>query len=319
MKAILVFLAVVLAGVLVAAQAPQSANQQQPQGGQAPAPSATAPASGQPKASAGAHQPQAKSKEEYDAFMAAQVLTDPQKLETAADDFAKKFPSSEVIAYLYVRDMSLFQQANDADKVIEVGKKAIAIDPTNPVPLVDVASALAESTHDSDLDREERLAEAGKYAKEAIANVDTGLQVPPNTPPEKVAAVKANILGMAYDTIAVVDMNRKDYASAEQNLQKAIESSKGQPEPVEYLRLSVAQDNLKKYAEALDSANKAVQYSPEGSAVQNLAKQQQSRMQKLAAANGGGAAAPSASPGTAPVSTAPVNNTTQPNAPPQPH
>jgi len=45
----------------------------------------------------------------------------------------------------------------------------------------------------------------------------------------------------------------------------------------------VAQDNEGNYPQALDSANKAVQYAPEGSAEKNLAKQQQARLQKLIA------------------------------------
>ncbi len=68
--------------------------------------------------------------------------------------------------------------------------------------------------------------------------------------------------------------------------------SKGNPEAVLYLRLSVAQDKLQQYPQALDSANKAVQYAKDGSAAQNLAKQQQARLQKLMAAEAAGSSAP---------------------------
>jgi tetratricopeptide (TPR) repeat protein len=87
-------------------------------------------------------------------------------------------------------------------------------------------------------------------------------------------------------------MNKKDYAAAEQSFQKAAELMKEQPDAVVYLRLSVAQDNQGKYPQALDAANKAVQYSPDGSAEKNLAKQQQSRLQKLIAEKGPTAAQP---------------------------
>jgi tetratricopeptide (TPR) repeat protein len=136
-------------------------------------------------------------------------------------------------------------------------------------------------TRESDLDREARYTEAGKDAQAALDNIDAGLQVPPNVPPERVAAAKANLRSIAYDTLGVIAMNKKDYAVAEQNFQKAADLMKDQPDAVVYLRLSVAQDNEKKYPEALDSANKAVQYAPEGSAEKNLAKQQQARLQKL--------------------------------------
>ncbi len=293
----------------------------QPAAAQAPGPGA---APSQPQAtttqpSSAKHVLQPKSKEEYDAYQAAAAETDPAKLEAAADAFAQKFPTSDLRAALYVRDMSLYQHANNAEKVIEVGRKAIALDPTNPVPLVNVASALAETTHDNDLDREQRLDEAAKDAHAAIANLDTGLQVPPNVSPQVVAQVKASILAMSYDTLGVVEMNKKDFAAAEQDLQRAVDASKDNPEGVIYLRLSVAQDNLKKYPQALESANKAIQYSPEGSAEQNLAKQQQARIQKLISAQGPASAGgtPAPAPSQPPVSNAPTTSGAAP--PPQPH
>jgi tetratricopeptide (TPR) repeat protein len=244
-------------------------------------------------APAGQHQPQAKSKEEYDAYNLAAAKTDPAQLEAAADDFAQKFPTSELKELLYVRAMSLYQQQNVSSKVIVTGRKAIEFEPTDPVPLVAVASALVMDTRDSDLDRDARYAEAAKDAQAALDNVDTGLQVPPSVSPAQIAAAKANLRSIAYDTLGVIAMNKKDYAAAEQNFQKAADLMKDQPDAVVYLRLSVAQDNEKKYPEALDSANKAVQFAQEGSAEKNLAKQQQARLQKLIAEK---TAAPPATP-----------------------
>jgi len=229
------------------------------------------------------HQPQAKSKEEFEAYNAAAARTDPAQLEAAADEFVQKFPGSELRELLYVRVMNLYQQQNNSAKVIATGRKAIELNSTDPVPLVAVASALVMDTRENDLDRDARFAEASKDAQSALDNVDTGLQVPPGVPPERVAAAKANLRSIAYDTLGVVAMNKKDYAAAEQSFQKAADLMKDQPDAVVYLRLSVAQDNQGKYPEALDSANKAVQYSPDGSGEKNLAKQQQARLQKLIA------------------------------------
>ena len=103
-------------------------------------------------------------------------------------------------------------------------------------------------------------------------------------------------------------MNKKDYTAAEQNFQKAADLMKDQPDAVVYLRLSVAQDNEKKYPESLDSANKAVQFAQEGSAEKNLAKQQQARIQKLLAEKN--------TPAT-PAATAPATPATPP--PTTPH
>ena len=240
-------------------------------------------------------------------YQDAFAKTEPALVEAAADDFAAKYPNSELRASLYIRAMNLYSQSNDTEKVIVTGEKAIADDPINPIPLVQVASAIAETTRETDLDREQQLALAAKDAHAAIDNIDTGLILPANADPQKVAAAKRNIQTMAYDTLGMIDMNKKDYPAAEQHLQKAIELSKDNPEAVLYLRLSVAQDHLQQYPQALDSANKAVRYAKDGSAAQNLGKQQQSRVQKLmaAAAVAGEAPAPgAATPGAAPGSPA---------------
>jgi tetratricopeptide (TPR) repeat protein len=318
----LAILAVLMSATLATAQMGTAKQDPTTQGAQTPSPTKgtqTGSSQAQPSPANPSHLPQAKSKEEFDAYNTAAAETDPAKLEAAADAFAQKFPNSELKSLLYVRDMSLYQRANNAEKVIEVGRKAIALDPNNPVPLVNVASALAETTHDGDLDHDQRLAEAAKDANAAITNLDTGLQVPPNVPAERVAQVKASIQSMAYDTLGVVDMNKKDFAAAEQDLLKAVDASKNQPEAVVYLRLSVAQDNLKKYPQALESANKAVQYSPDGSAEQNLAKQQQARVQKLMSASGASATTGAAAPPTEqpPTAAAPAAQGSTP--PPQPH
>ncbi|HWS96899.1 MAG TPA: tetratricopeptide repeat protein [Candidatus Methylomirabilis sp.] len=241
------------------------------------------------------HQPQAKSKEEFEAYNAATSKTDPAQLEVAAAEFVQKFPNSELKELLYVRAMNMYQQQNNSGKVIATGRKAIELNPADPVPLVAVASALVMDTRENDLDRDARYAEAGKDAQSALDNVDTGLQVPPGVPPDRIAAAKANLRSIAYDSLGVIAMNKKDYAAAEQNFQKAADLMKDQPDAVVYLRLSVAQDNQSKYPEALDSANKAVQYAPDGSAEKNLAKQQQARLQKLIAEK-----APAATPAAQP-------------------
>ena len=289
----------IIVGLLLAAMASsaqpsgQTSAQSTTPPSQSTAPS-QAPGNAQAPPASGSHRVlQAKSQEELKAYQDAFAKTDPAQLEAAADDFAAKYPNSELRASLYQRAMNLFAQANDTEKVIITGRLAIAADPTNPVPLVQVASALAEATRDGDLDREQRLAEAAKDAHAAIDNLDTGLLVPANADPARVEAAKHSILTMAYDTLGMVDMNKSDYASAEQNLQRAVEVSKDNPEAVLYLRLSVAQDKLKQYPQALDSANKAVQYSKDGTPAQNLAKQQQERLHKLISAQ-----APAGNPAT---------------------
>jgi len=262
-----------------------------PSQGQGPATTGTPPANPQqPAPATGNHRVlQAKSQEELKAYQDAITKTDAAQAEAAAKDFAAKFPNSDLRSALYIRAMNMYAQANNSDKVIDLGRQAIAADPINPVPLMEVASTLAETTRDTDLDREQRLAEAAKDAHAALDNVDTGLLLPANPDSEKVAGAKRTIITNSYTVLGMVAMARNDYSEAATDFQKGIDAGKDNPEAVLYLRLSVAQDKMKDYQQALESANKAVQYSPPGTPAQSLAKQQQERLQKLIEAENPGA------------------------------
>jgi len=321
MRSSLTILAVSLAASLGVAQTSSTPGQAASPAGQTQGQSSTQPAAAsgtqaQPSSAAG-HVPQAKTQEEFKAYQEVATKSDPAALGAAVDGFAAKFPNSDLREILYVHAMELYQQSNNTEQELAMGRKAIAIDPTDPVPLIHVASALAENIRDTDFDREDRLHEAAKDAQAAINNIDTGLQVPPNTPPEKVALVKTNIVALAYETLGMISLNEKDYAAAEQRLLKAVDARKSSPDAVVYLRLSVAQDHLAKYPQALESANKAVDLAQPGSVAQNLAKQQQARLQKLVTSGpSSGPAGPPAQPAPA-VQPATGQPSTTPPAPPQ--
>ncbi len=307
--------ALLLAGTATLAQTPAAQPATPVQNTPAAAQAAPAPAMAQAPTAYKA--PQAKTKEEFEAYKAAAALTNPDQLLAAADQFAQKFPDSELKGLLYVQAMNEFAQQNQANKEIEAGRKAIAIDPHDPNPLIHVASALVETTRDNDLDKEQRYTEAMNDAQAAIDNINTGLHIPPGVTEAQIQTVKNSILALAYETLGVIAMQKQDFATAETDFQKSVDIAKAEPMARVYLRLSVAQDNEKKYAEALVNANKALQYSQPDSVEQTLAKQQQARLQKLV---GEGAEPNIPAPGaTPPPATTPATTTPAGTQPPQPH
>ena len=225
--------------------------------------------------------PQAKTPEEYKAYQDVVAKTDTAQMEAAADEFAQKYPNSDLRTVIYNQLLNVYRNGGATDKAIGVGRKSLAIDPTDPVPNVMVALALAQSTKDTDLDRDDRLNEASRDAQRAIDNVETGMAIPPNTPPEKVAAAKNSIMEMSYETLGTVAMMKKDYPGAEAAFRKGLDVNKTEPDGVLYLRLAIALDNQKKYPEALQATESAIKYNQPGSEAQNLANQEKTRLQKL--------------------------------------
>jgi tetratricopeptide (TPR) repeat protein len=278
MKRASLVIAILAAANFASAQATSNPPASQPQSG-------TPTAAGQtPAAQPAVHTkgaPQAKTQEEFKAYQEVVAKTDTAQMEQAADEFAQKFPNSELRTVLYNALMNTYRNGGATDRAIAAGRKSLAIDPTDPVPNVMVALALAQSTRDTDLDKDDRLNEATKDAQRAIDNIDTGMAIPPNTPPEKVQGAKNSILTMAYETEGTVAMTKKDYPAAETAFRKGLAVNPAQPDGVLYLRLAIALDNQKKYPEALEATDNAIKYNQAGTEAQNLATQEKSRLQKL--------------------------------------
>jgi len=259
----------------------QPAQQNPPAAGQAaPAQGATVPPAKSP--------PQAKSQPEYDAWNAAAKNTEPAALEKAADDFATKFPDSELRVLLYKSAMRLYQAANNAEKTDVMGRKVLSFDGDDPEALVIVAEVVAERTHDSDIDKDQRYGEAIAMAKKATQTVDTDIQVPTGTPQEKIDAYKAMLRSNAYSILGTIEFKRENYPGAQENLQKSIDVFPSQPDPVVVLRLALALDKQGKYPEALKEANRAVEMTQDNTVIGTPARRERDRLQQLT-----GGAAPS--------------------------
>src|SRR5215470_454903 len=134
--------------------------------------------------------PAAKTNEEFSAYNAAVGNPDNAAAEKSADDFATKFPQSDLRGLLYSAIMRRYQQANDSEKTLEMARKVITYEPTDPVALVMAATVLAERTRESDLDREERFDEAVKYAQRSLETVNTDLMVPSQATAEQINSAK---------------------------------------------------------------------------------------------------------------------------------
>jgi tetratricopeptide (TPR) repeat protein len=287
MKHSILLLTITVLWTAAICQTPMPAQQQNPHSsGQAQTPGAaqtTAPA--QPQAPATPpHKipPSAKSADEYAAYNAAASNPDTAAAEKAADDFAQKYPQSDLRGLLYGTIMRRYQQANDYEKILETARKVLTYEPNDPVALVMAATVLAERTRESDLDRDERYDEAVKYAQKALDTVNTDLMAPINTTGAQLESYKKALSSMAHSAIGMVDLDRKNDAGAAQEFQQSITlSPPGEVDPLTYLRLALAQDHLKQYPEALTSANKAVDSSPANSPVATLAKQEVDRLTKL--------------------------------------
>ena len=239
-----------------------------------------APATAQAAAPQGKRPPQAKTQPEFDAYKTAAALTDPAAQEKAADDFATKFPDSELRPVLYKAAMHTYQQTNNGDKMVAMSRKVLSYDADDPEALLGIAQVLAERTHDTDLDKDDRLAEARKDAERALVTVDTDIPTSGQTP-ERLETYKGFIRSEAYEILGTLDFNAKSWPDAEKNLKKSIDAFPQQPDPVAVFRAAVSLDMQNKYPEAQKYANQAVDLTKEGTPAGDAARKERDRLAQL--------------------------------------
>jgi tetratricopeptide (TPR) repeat protein len=249
-----------------------------------------APAPGAAAAPQGKRPPQAKTDPELDAWKAAAAIkADPAAMEKAADDFATKFPDSELRVLLYKNAMRLYQNANNAEKTEAMGRKVLGLDGDDPEALVTVAEVIAERTHDTDIDKDQRFGEASAMAQKATQTVDTDISVPSGTPQEKIDSYKALLRSNAYSILGTIEFKKENFVGAQEKLQKSIDAYPSDPDPVVVLRLALTLDKQQKYPEALKVANRVVEMTQDNSVVGTPARRERDRLQQL---TGGAAPAP---------------------------
>ena len=246
------------------------------------------PGSGNPQAAPVAppkpdkQQPMAHSNEEFTAYKAVEANPDPKASLTAADEFAAKYPDSELRAPLYGIVMNKAYGANDADGALEAADRILKIEPDHTMALVISSQILAERTRETDLDRDERLAKAAERADHAIRSIDTGLVVPKSVTPDQLAGIKQWLISMAKSNLGYIELTKKNWAGAEKLYSEAVELGKARPDGTTYYRLALAQHGQKKFADALKNATKAVELAQteNNPALLALAQEEKAKLEK---------------------------------------
>jgi tetratricopeptide (TPR) repeat protein len=237
---------------------------------------------GSPTSTPAKRPPQAKTHAEFTDYNAAYAISGGgAAAEKAANDFAAKYPASELRSILYTKALHDYQSENNSGKMLAMGEKVLTLDPDNSVALVVTATVLSDSLNDADQDRQQKIDRIKKNANHALETVDTSFTPPAGATPEQITAYKATLRSMAYSALGITDLKSGNDAGAEKELRLAADLGKNQPDPYVWYHLALSQDHQEKYAEALGSVEQAVKFSQPGSDLSKLAAQERERLQKL--------------------------------------
>jgi tetratricopeptide (TPR) repeat protein len=229
--------------------------------------------------------PKVKSKKELEALQKVQTATDPNGRLQAIDNVLENFTDSEYKPLLMDMAIQTAQQMNDPAKVEFYSERALKDNPKDATAQLAIASTTVQGTKEFDLDKEQKLTKADKYANSAIETLKTAPSPNPQMTDADWQQAKKQMTAEAYADLGASAILRKQYDAAVNNLKTAADTN---PDPVILVRLANAYNEAKQPDNAIATCDKILAMSEAQPQVKQIAQQEKARAEKLK--SGGGAA-----------------------------
>lgn len=217
-----------------------------------------------------------KSQAEVTALQAMFQAKDADSRIKAAEDVISKFADTEFkpIALFFIA--ASYEQKNDFDKMVVYAERTLEADPKNYGAMLMLARGIASKTRENDLDKEEKLTRAEKYANSAIEVLKDAAKPNPQMPDEQWATAKKDYVAQAHEALGISAMVRKKYDIAAKEFQTAVDTGSA-PDPATMVRLAAADNLLGKYDEAIVVLDKVMAMSDAQPAVKQFAQAEKVR------------------------------------------
>jgi tetratricopeptide (TPR) repeat protein len=225
-------------------------------------------------------QPRPKSQKEVDALNAMFKATTPDAQIAAAEALLANFADTEF------KSLALFMEADDYsrkgqfEKSIVFAERSLESDPQNYQAMLLLARQYAAHTTENDLDKEEKLAKATKYANDAMAAIATAQKPNPGIPDAQWDAAKKDYNSQAHEALGMIADVRKKYDVAATEYKTAADSQ-SVADPATLVRYAVAVEHLGKFDEAIATLDKVIADPNSQPVVKQVATNEKAKATKL--------------------------------------
>jgi hypothetical protein len=228
-------------------------------------------------------QPQPKTQKELDALKAWQAATDPDARIQAIENVLTNFVDTDFKIILLEDALRLEQGKRNLAQVIFYGERLLEADPKNAIALVTLAGETSRNTREFDLDKEEKLAKADKYAKAALDAAKTMPKPRPDITDEQWEGVRKDLQAQAYEAMGQTALLRKKSDDAIADYKQAI-AVQATPDPATFVRLGQAYLDAGKLDDAGESFDKAINFPNVNPQVKSIAQAKKDEVAKRKAA-----------------------------------
>ena len=185
---------------------------------------------------------------------------DPANVVELGEAFIAKYPTSAHELAVYSLLIPAYMGTNQVDKMLDVGGKALQMDPDNVDVLPVLAWAVPRRVNGQTPEGLQQLQKAQAWARHGIELLNA-LAKPDGLDEATFDAAKNEKLSMCHDGLGVVDIKTGKYDDAIAEVTQAMQLG-NERDPVDYLLLGVAQESTSHFADAIASFTKCATNGP---------------------------------------------------------
>jgi tetratricopeptide (TPR) repeat protein len=145
------------------------------------------------------------------AWQSALQKGDPDAIIAASDDVVTKFPDTMFKDSVLCSEAGAYQQKKDWIKAQIYAEQALAANPKSFQATLILADILSKHTGEHDLDKEEKLGKAEKYAHMTIELLNSAAKPRPDIPDQQWEDFKKSFIAQAQDELGLAATTRKNW------------------------------------------------------------------------------------------------------------
>ncbi len=217
-----------------------------------------------------------KGPKEIEGLMSIQNAATADAKMKAVDDFLAKFADTEFKSIVLEIAADAAERSNQYEKMVLYAERALEANPKSYMSMLQLARGLATHTREFDLDKEEKLSKAEKYANSAIEISKNAPKLRPEIPDDQWASAKKDFEAQGHEALALSAMVRKKFDMAANEFGMALNMAP-QKDPAIMVRLGAALTSAGKPEEGIKVLEQAIAFPGSSDQVKQIAQSEISR------------------------------------------
>jgi tetratricopeptide (TPR) repeat protein len=195
----------------------------------------------------------------------------------AVDNFVKSFPKSEYRGFALTMAADAYEMGGNTTKAIIYYQQALEANPKDYNAMLMLAAETARTTREFDLDKEEKLAKAEKYANDGLGLIPSATKPNPQLTEDQWGQMKKEDTARGHEALGLIAVARKKYDVAQGEFKTAADAV---PQPATLIRLAGSYTDGGKPAEAIAVLDKVLAMPNLPDQIKQVAQSEKARADK---------------------------------------